>query len=126
MKIKIANIRKVLKENDSLNQELCLDPKTHSDVFNLKLFIRALEDIAEIEQEKLFIKEKQEESKHEDIKPASPESPQKDSLKPDTVTEEAVKLVKGSKKALSPKPAQTKFTHLTTVDEVMNETVTSA
>lgn len=29
LKIKIANIRKVLTENDSINNELCLDPKTH-------------------------------------------------------------------------------------------------
>lgn len=53
-KIKIANIRKTLTENESLNRELCLDPITHNTVFNVKNFIRALEDIAEVEQEKLF------------------------------------------------------------------------
>ena len=53
LKIKVANIRKVLTENASLNQELCLDSKTHADTFNMKLFVRALEDIAEEEQEKL-------------------------------------------------------------------------
>jgi len=37
---------------------LCLDPKTHPDLFNIKMFIRALEDIAEKEQEKLFEEEK--------------------------------------------------------------------
>ena len=49
LKIKIANIRKVLTENESLNQQLCLDSKTHPDLFNVKNFIRALEDIAEKE-----------------------------------------------------------------------------
>jgi len=72
LKIKIASIRKVLTQNESLNQELCLDPKSHPDVFNVKSFIRALEDIAEIEQEKLYNKE---ESKVSNDKPASPESP---------------------------------------------------
>ena len=54
LKIKIANIRKTLEENKSLNLELCLDPKTHPDVFNMKMFVRALEDIAEEEQEQIF------------------------------------------------------------------------
>jgi len=47
LKIKIANIRKNLQENQSLNRELCLDPIAHPTVFNMKTFIRALEDIAE-------------------------------------------------------------------------------
>lgn len=54
LKIKIANIRKNLQENKSLNEELCLDPVNHPEVFNMKTFVRALEDIAEVEQEKLF------------------------------------------------------------------------
>jgi hypothetical protein len=58
LKIKIASIRKVLTENQSLNKELCLDPVTNTKVFNLKKFIRALEDIAEMEQEKLIEEEK--------------------------------------------------------------------
>jgi hypothetical protein len=58
LKIKIASIRKVLKENKSLNQELCVDAELHPTVFNMKNFIKALEDIAEIEQEKLYIREK--------------------------------------------------------------------
>lgn len=51
LKIKIANIRKTLEENQSLNLELSLDPKGHPDVFNMKMLVRALEDIAEEEQE---------------------------------------------------------------------------
>lgn len=58
LKIKIGNITKNLQQNESLNLELCLDPKTHPDLFNIKMFIRALEDIAEKEQEKLFEEEK--------------------------------------------------------------------
>lgn len=54
MKIKIANIRKVLTENESINKEMCLDPSTHPTVFNMKTFVKVLEDIAEIEQEKIF------------------------------------------------------------------------
>lgn len=54
LKIKIANIRKNLQENESLNLELCLDPKQHPTLFNMKTFVRALEDVAEIEQEKMF------------------------------------------------------------------------
>jgi hypothetical protein len=54
LKIKIANIRKVLTENESINREMCLDPATHPTVFNMKTFVKVLEDIAEIEQEKIF------------------------------------------------------------------------
>lgn len=49
LKIKIASIRKTLTENQSLNNELCLDPIAHPKVFNMKIFVRALEDLAEIE-----------------------------------------------------------------------------
>lgn len=58
LKIKIANIRKTLQQNTSLNSELCLDPVTHATVFNMKTFVRALEDIAEVEQEKIFDQER--------------------------------------------------------------------
>jgi len=51
LKIKVANIRKTLDENKSLNFELCLDPKNHPDVLNMKMLVRVLEDIAEEEQE---------------------------------------------------------------------------
>ena len=54
LKIKISNIRKTLEENQSLNKELCLDTKTHPEMFNVKKFVRALEDIAEEEQELIF------------------------------------------------------------------------
>jgi hypothetical protein len=57
-----------------LNQELCLDPEAHPTLLNVKQLIRALEDIAEVEQEKMFGKEK-EELKLSNDKPASPESP---------------------------------------------------
>lgn len=61
LKIKIANIRKHLRENESLNKELCLDKEKHTDKFNMKTFVRALEDIAEVEQEKMFEQERIEE-----------------------------------------------------------------
>ena len=54
LRIKIANIRKVLTENVSLNSELCLDPQTHPTIFNMKTFVKALEDVAEVEQEKII------------------------------------------------------------------------
>ena len=47
--IKIANIRKRLTENESLNAELCLDKKTHKDTINVKLMVKALEELAEEE-----------------------------------------------------------------------------
>ena len=62
LKIKIANIRKRLTENESLNMELCLDKKTHKDLFNVKMLVKALEELAEEEQIKL-IKEEEEEAK---------------------------------------------------------------
>ena len=49
LKVKIANIKKTLAENESLNKELCLDPVVHPTFFNMKTFVRALEDIAEVE-----------------------------------------------------------------------------
>jgi len=58
LKIKIANIRKTLEENQSLNDELCLDQVSHPTVFNIKWFVRALEDIAEVELERLVEEER--------------------------------------------------------------------
>lgn len=58
LKIKIANIRKTLEENQSLNEELCLDPVSYPTVFNMKWFVRALEDIAEVEQERMVEEER--------------------------------------------------------------------
>lgn len=58
LKIKIASIRKNLSENQSLNKALCLDPQTHPHQFNMKTFVRALEEIAEVEQEKIMEMEK--------------------------------------------------------------------
>ena len=34
-----------------MNNELCLDPDTHPTYFNMKTFIKALEDIAEIDKQ---------------------------------------------------------------------------
>ena len=47
--IKIANIRKRLTENESLNNEICLDKKAHKDLINVKLMVKALEELAEEE-----------------------------------------------------------------------------
>ena len=60
LKIKIANIRKNLQENQSLNKELCLD-QAHPNIFNMKTFVRALEEVAEVEQEKIIEIEKAQE-----------------------------------------------------------------
>jgi len=49
LKAKIAKIKKNLQENESLNKELCLDSVAHPTLFNMKTFVRALEDIAEVE-----------------------------------------------------------------------------
>ena len=56
LKIKIANIRKKLTENESLNMELCLDKKNHKNLFNVKLLVKALEELAE-EEQAILIKE---------------------------------------------------------------------
>ena len=58
LRIKIANIRKRLVENESLNNELCLDRKTHKDLINVKLMVKALEELAEEEQKALIEEEK--------------------------------------------------------------------
>ena len=50
LRLKIASIRKRLTENVSLNDELCVDLKTHKDIFNVKQMVKALEEIAEEEQ----------------------------------------------------------------------------
>lgn len=47
--IKIANIRKRLTENESLNNEICLDKKAYKDLINVKLMVKALEELAEEE-----------------------------------------------------------------------------
>ena len=49
LRVKIANIRKRLVENESLNKEICLDQKTHKDLINVKIMVKALEEIAEEE-----------------------------------------------------------------------------
>ena len=42
-----------------MNDELCLDRKTHRDVINVKLLVKALEEIAEVEQKTLLEEEKE-------------------------------------------------------------------
>ena len=49
LKMKIASIRKKLTENESLNNELCLDKKHHKHLLNVKLTVKALEELAEEE-----------------------------------------------------------------------------
>ena len=59
LRIKIANIRKRLTENESLNKEICLDMKNHKEIINVKLMVKALEEIAEEEQKVLLQEEKE-------------------------------------------------------------------
>lgn len=54
LRIKIANIRKRLTSNESLNKEICLDSKTHTEIINVKIMVKALEEIAEEEQKVLL------------------------------------------------------------------------
>ena len=58
LRIKIANIRKRLTENESLNNEICLDKKAHKDLINVKIMVKALEEVAEEEQKVLLDEEK--------------------------------------------------------------------
>ncbi len=58
LRIKIANIRKRLTENESLNKEICIDWKTNKDLINVKLMVKALEELAEEEQKLLLEEEK--------------------------------------------------------------------
>ena len=59
LRIKIANIRKRLTENESLNKEISLNYKTHKDLINVKLMVKALEEVAEDEQKILIEEEKE-------------------------------------------------------------------
>lgn len=59
LKIKIASIRKRLTENESLNTEIAIDAKTHKDLINVKLMVKALEELAEEEQKKLIEEERE-------------------------------------------------------------------
>ena len=59
LRVKIANIRKRLTENKSLNEELCIDKKTYPDLINVKLMVKALEELAEEEQKLLLEEEKE-------------------------------------------------------------------
>ena len=38
-----------MTENESLNNEICLDKKAHKDLINVKLMVKALEELAEEE-----------------------------------------------------------------------------
>ena len=57
--IKIANIRKRLTENESLNNEICLDKMSNKELINVKLLVKALEELAEEEQKSLIEEEKE-------------------------------------------------------------------
>ena len=57
--IKIANIRKRLTENESLNKEICLDKISNKELINVKLLVKALEELAEEEQKSLIEEEKE-------------------------------------------------------------------
>lgn len=117
-KCKIANIRKTLDQNQSLNKELCLDNERFPLVFNLKQFIRALEDIAEIEQSKLYELEKSGAKEVQAQKPASPGS--------SPLQEKIVELNPQSRKEKrGKKPMPASKQPLTTIDEILNETVTT-
>jgi len=74
LRIKIANIRKRLSENESLNRELCLDHKTQKDLINVKLMVKALEELAEDEQKNLMLEERE---------GADKKRTEKEELKPD-------------------------------------------
>ena len=58
LRIKIANIRKRLTENESLNNEIVMDKKNHKDIINVKIMVKALEEVAE-EEQKVLIEEEQ-------------------------------------------------------------------
>jgi hypothetical protein len=52
LRLKLASIRKTVKENDSLNKFLCLG-KEHTNLFNVKKVVKSLEEVAQGEQAKL-------------------------------------------------------------------------
>lgn len=55
--MKIASIRKTIKENESLNKFLCLS-KEHTNLFKVQKVIKALESVAQGEQDKMQIEMK--------------------------------------------------------------------
>ena len=59
LRIKIASIRKKLTPNVSLDRELAIDRKKHSDLIHVKSMVRILEEIAEGEQESLMKEEEE-------------------------------------------------------------------
>jgi len=67
LRIKIANVRKRLTENQSLNKEICLDLKIHKEIINVKLLVKALEEVAE-EEQKVLIQEEREMSDKLELK----------------------------------------------------------
>lgn len=65
LRLKLASIRKKLKENVSINLFLAIDGDNHPGFVQVKRMIKALEIIAEQEQEELI---KEQEEKHEEMK----------------------------------------------------------
>ena len=62
LRLKLASIRKKLKQNDTLNLFLAIDGDKFPDFVQVKRMIKALEIIAEGEQE-IMIKEQEEKTK---------------------------------------------------------------
>ena len=54
-----------MTENESLNAEICLDKKKYKDLINVKLMVKALEELAEEEQKTLLEEEKVEAAKQD-------------------------------------------------------------
>lgn len=85
LRIKIASIRKRISESQSLNDELCVDKKNYTQIFNVKNLVKALEEIAEEEQANLMKEEEalREANIHEKLAISSePQTPSSNSLTP--------------------------------------------
>ena len=67
LRMKLASIRKKLKDNESLNVFIAVDQKKFPELFQVKRLIKALEIIAEGEQEAM-LKEQEEKEKLENEK----------------------------------------------------------
>ena len=62
LRIKLASIRKKIKENETLNKFLAIDGDKYPGMMQVKRMIKALETVAEKEQE-VMIKEQEEKQK---------------------------------------------------------------
>jgi len=66
LRLKLASIRKKLKQNDSLNLFLAIDGEKFPGMVHVKKMIKALEAIAEGEQEMMLKEQEEKESKERD------------------------------------------------------------